>query len=138
MKQINTAILIAWAVLLTGCVGNGQVGGSFLADTHWVVASWSAGSPDPAAYHMTADFGAGQMSGKAAVNAYNGEYKAAEGGAFALGPIAATEMAGSEDAMRAEGIYFHLLEQAKRYSADPSTLRLRDSGNNVLLVFKKH
>lgn len=77
------------------------------------------------------------MSGKSAINQYNGDYKADSDSKFELGPVAMTKMAGSEEDMRAEQNYHQLLLQAKKYDIKDQTLTLSDENGNQLLVFSK-
>ncbi|MDO9108490.1 MAG: META domain-containing protein [Coriobacteriia bacterium] len=75
------------------------------------------------------------MSGNDGVNNYGGPYKAGPGKAFSVGPIASTEMAGPEPAMRAETIYQTLLGQAKSFKVEAGKLTLYDQGGNESLIF---
>ena len=54
---------------------------------------------------------------------------------FSLGPIASTEMAGPEPAMRAESAYQTLLGQARSCKMAADTLTLYDAGGNPSLIF---
>jgi len=45
-------------------------------------------------------------------------------------------MAGSEVAMRAEAIYFDLLQQAQNYAATKTTLTLKNEGDQDVLIFE--
>jgi heat shock protein HslJ len=47
----------------------------------------------------------------------------------------ATEMAGSDDEMRAESLYLDLLRQAHRYSVTEAALTLKNGGNHEILIF---
>jgi heat shock protein HslJ len=124
--------------LATGCesgTGDGAGTGN-LAGTKWRLAGWSAGSPDPTLFTITADFSETSISGSAAVNTYGGPYTATADGAFSAGPIHATEMAGPADAMRAESLYFDLLGQARSYEIVGLMLTLRNEGNQDVLIFQ--
>jgi heat shock protein HslJ len=124
--------------LATGCEsddGNGAGNGN-LAGTKWRLAAWSASSLDPARYTITADFSETSISGTSAVNTYGGPYTATDDGAFSVGGLQATEMGGSQDAMRAESLYFDLLRQARKYDASGATLTLRNEGNQDVLIFQ--
>jgi len=125
-------------VLATGCESdNGNdTGGGALAGTKWRLAAWSASSLDPTAFTITADFDESRISGTSAVNTYGGPYTATDEGSFSVGELAATEMAGSEPAMRAEALYFDLLRQARKYVVSGATLTLKDAGNQEILIFQ--
>lgn len=115
---------------------NGTSGGT-LAETQWRLTGWSISSSHPSEFTMTADFSESQVWGTSAVNSYGGSYTATDDGFFSVSDLVSTLMAGSDDAMRAEGNYFDLLQQARTYTVNGATLTLLDSGNNELLVFTK-
>lgn len=135
MKWVMTAVVAG--ALAAGCDGNGGggAGGGALEGTAWRLAAWSASSPDPAQFTITADFSTSQMSGTSAVNSYGGPYTSGTDGDFSVGDLSATAMAGSEDAMRAESLYFDLLRQARTYETTGSTLTLKDGSHQDLLIF---
>jgi len=137
MKHSIIAFFIMAVLLMPGCKNASHNGGSPLAATKWTVVAWSASSLSPAAYHMIVEFNDTQLSGRAAINSYSGSYSATANGVFSIGLLQATEMAGAEDAMRAEGIYFELLRQARQFTLDHSTLQLLDAQRNDLLVFER-
>ena len=121
----------------TGCEsdnGNGTGNGN-LAGTKWRLAAWSASSLAPSDFTITADFSESQISGTSAVNLYGGPYTATADGEFSAGLLYATEMAGSEDAMRAESLYFDLLGQTRKCTVVGATLTLKNGNNQDLLIF---
>ncbi len=89
----------------------------------------------PADFMITATFTKDAISGKSAVNQYNGPYTLSPNSGISMGVLAMTMMAGSEDEMRAEQIYHELLNKVKKYELNPSSLRLLDENNNELLIF---
>ncbi len=105
-----------------------------LQDTAWRLSAWSASSLDPADFTITAAFAGGQISGRAAVNSYGGPYSADDAGAFSVGTLAMTLMAGDENSMRAENLYHELLAQASHWRRDGSQLVL-SAGAQDLLIF---
>jgi len=132
------AIVGIACALASGCEsndGNGAGDGQ-LAGTKWRLSAWSVSSLDPARFTITADFSESQISGTSAVNSYGGPYTATADGHFSVGDIPATEMAGSEEAMRAEALYFDLLRQARKYDVSGATLTLRNEGNQDVLIFQ--
>jgi heat shock protein HslJ len=136
MKWI--ALLGLACALATGCEsdnGNGSGSGS-LAGTKWRLAAWSASSLDPARFTITADFDESRISGTSAVNTYGGSYTATDDGAFSVGELQSTLMGGSDDAMRAESLYFDLLQQARKYVVSGATLTLRNAGNQDILIYQ--
>jgi len=109
--------------------------GGTLAGTKWLLTAWLDGTVAPAQFAITADFDASQIGGKSAVNYYGGSYTAAAEGRFSTGDLRSTLMGGSEEAMRAESLYFGLLKQARIYAATATTLTLKDGNNQDLLIF---
>ncbi|MBM4236772.1 MAG: META domain-containing protein [Firmicutes bacterium] len=78
--------------------------------------------PDPHAF--AADFDETDISGRSAVNTYGGPYSSTGGGGFKIGELSSTLMGDSEDAMRAEALYFEMLQQARKYIVTKTTLKL--------------
>jgi len=103
----------------------------------WRLEAWSVSSLHPGAFEITAAFEAGRISGKAAVNLYGGSYVADPTGAFWVGSLVSTKMAGPEPAMRAESLYFELLRQARAFKAETEELTLLDGHGNELLIFAR-
>ena len=135
MKSITIFALAC--ILAAGCEnkgGDGAAGGT-LAGTRWRLAAWTAGSSDPARFTITAEFSESQISGTSAVNSYGGTYTATAAGAFSVGELQSTLMAGDADAMQAESTYLALLQQARKYAVDDASLFLRDANGQNLLIF---
>ena len=126
----------AWVVLLAGCddSSGGSAAAGALDQTRWQLAAWSASALDPAGFDITAAFADGQISGRSAVNSYSGPCSAAPGGAFSVGALAMTEMAGEPAAMQAESLYHSLLAQATAWHRSGSQLVL-SAGAADLLIF---
>ncbi len=135
MKWI--AVVGMACTLMMGCESDNSdgTGGGSLAGTKWRVTGWSASSSDPSQFTITADFSESQISGTSAVNSYSGPCTATADGAFSVGALQSTEMGGSEEAMRAEALYFDLLGQARTYEATGTTLTLKNGSNQDTLVF---
>ena len=133
-STVVTLVALVAALTLGGCAGIGSAGK--LEDTSWRLTGWSLSSLDPNAFTITARFADGTVSGTSAVNSYGGSYNVGPGGAFSVGEMASTLMAGEEPAMRAEGAYMTLLGQARTYSVKQGTLTLYDAGGNESLIFK--
>lgn len=107
-----------------------------LAGARRILTAWSDSSSDPSQFTITADFDASQIGGTSAVNYYGGPYKASAEGHFTTADLRSTLMGGSEEAMRAESLYFELLRQARVYAATETTLTLKDGNNQDILVFR--
>lgn len=136
-RWLTAALLAALAlVALFACSDcGGSAAGASLDGTHWRLSAWTLSSLDPADFSITAQFAKGQISGHSGVNTYGGPYKAGPGDAFSAGPLASTEMAGPEPAMRAETAYLTLLGQARSFKVAGGRLTLYDKAGNESLVF---
>ena len=134
MKQVCLSLLVLMLFLGVSC--QKQVAPTDdLTGKEWRLTDWSVSSLHPADFMITATFTKDTISGKSAVNQYNGPYTLSKNSDFSVGVVAMTMMAGSEDEMRAEQIYHELLNKAKKYELNPSSLRLLDENNNELLIF---
>jgi heat shock protein HslJ len=132
-KRLAAVFVIAASfIALAGC----KPDTSQLEGTQWKLLGWTISSINPADVTITAKFDDGQISGSGGVNSYAGPCRLGPGDAFSAGPIAATEMAGPEPAMRAEAAYFTLLGQAKFYSMADGRLTLYDEYKNESLIFE--
>jgi len=132
-KTPAAVLLIAVTLIaLAACSSAGNP----LDGTQWKLAEWTISSIDPAAVTITATFADGRVSGNSGVNMYGGPYRIGPGKAFSAGPLAGTQMAGPEPAMRAESAYLTLLGQATSYKMADGTLTLYDKGGNESLVFE--
>lgn len=136
VKQLTTAVCV---LLLSACLlvvlGGCERGASELDGTQWRLAEWTLSSLSPHDFSITAEFAGGNVSGHSGVNTYGGPYTVGARHGFAAGPLASTEMAGPEPAMRAEGAYLTLLAQARSYRLDAGRLTLFDAGGNESLIF---
>jgi heat shock protein HslJ len=119
-------------VVLAGCAS----AGSPLDGTTWRLTEWTLSSLRATDSTITARFADGQLSGGSGVNTYGGPYRLGAGNAVAIGPLASTEMAGSEPAMRAEAAYMTLLGQAGSYKISDGKLTLYDKGGNESLIYE--
>jgi heat shock protein HslJ len=85
---------------------------------------------------IIATFADGQISGNSGVNSYSGPCRLGSGDTFSAGPLAGTQMAGPEPAMRAEGAYLTLLGEAASFKRTADRLTLYDQGGNESLIFE--
>jgi len=108
-------------------------GAASLADTRWRLAAWSASARAPAEFEITAEFAAGRIGGRSAVNSYGGDCSATADGDFSVGALAMTEMAGEPAAMQAESLYLSLLAQARRWRIANAQLVLSADAQNLLI-----
>lgn len=141
MKARRTVLALALAALSlawAGCDSGGSGGSSSRIDgSDWRLTGWSASSLSPSDFVITASFSGSTIAGRAPVNTYGGTFSSDPGGAFAVSSVQSTMMAGSEPAMRAEQIYFDLLNQARQYSVDGDTLTLSNGSGAQLLIFSR-
>ena len=108
-----TALLaLALAAVAAGCGGSGGSSPS-LEGTAWKLTGWSISSQDPNDFTITAQFADGRIGGTSAVNTYGGPYTTGDDGAFSVGDLVSTMMAGPEPDMQAETDYMTLLAAAK-------------------------
>jgi heat shock protein HslJ len=130
-----SAVAIAAMALLATAAGC-QLASSALGGSQWRLTGWTVSSIDPAAVTITLSFKDGQVSGNSGVNSYGGPYTLGPGGAIEFGPLAMTEMAGPEPAMRAEQAYQALLSQVTAYTITGGELKLYDKNGNEQLIFR--
>ena len=131
--RLSSAIGVGLSCLALAACSSGS---GALDGTTWNLSGWTLSSLNPADFTITAKFADGKISGRSAVNSYSGSYTAGSNGSFSVGQIASTEMGGPEPAMRAEGAYLTLLQQARSYSRAGRTLTLFDANGNESLIFE--
>jgi heat shock protein HslJ len=133
LYSILAVLLIGTSLLvLVGCSANQNP----LTGTEWNLSGWSLSSLNPLDFTITAKFTKEEISGNSGINNYSGTYKLGTNGAFSVGQIAGTLMAGPEPAMKAEGAYLTLLGQASSYKMVDGKLILYDKGGNESLIFE--
>lgn len=133
MKKIVIFSASALLVLaMSGCVGKQSVS---LERTGWKLVAWSISSMKADAFEITANFNDKTISGKSAVNSYNGPYSI-ESDNITFGPITSTKMAGTEDTSKAESNFFGLICQVRKLKVDGIRLTFMDENKKELLVFK--
>ena len=128
----SLGIVSCFALAACSSGGSGALDG-----TTWKLSGWTLSSLNPADFTITAKFDDGKISGRSAVNSYSGSYTTGSDGAFSVGQLASTEMAGPEPAMRAESAYVTLLQQARSYLLAARTLTLLDANGNESLIFAR-
>ena len=133
-SQFLVVLALVAAVAIIGLLALGR--GAGLDGTAWTLTAWSASSIDPGGHVVTLEFADGRIGGQAPVNSYGGEYAARGDGSFETDEIVSTLMAGDEDAVAAEALFFSLLEQVDRYRVDGDVLTLLDGAGEVL-VFER-
>lgn len=135
MRPLNPMAAALCVALLIVALPGCWRGGGELDGTQWTLTEWSVSSLSPGDFRITATFADGQIHGHSGVNTYGGPYRLGAGHAFSVGPLASTEMAGPEPAMRAERAYMTLLGEAQSYRLAQGRLTLFDAGGNESLIF---
>ena len=130
------AALVGVVVLLGGCASSGASDQSQL-EGDWVLESF--GGTDgltPADPTVTSELTmlAGEATGSGGVNNFSGTYEASDDGDLSFGPLAATMMAGSPEAMDQETAFFQALAATKSFEINEGRLVLSDLGNNTLAI----
>lgn len=156
------AILLCFAVLLSGCGASGgaaqptaapsaaggtssptvpseqtatQATANPLAETAWVLTSID-GAPVPADPVVRLEFSAGEASGSAGCNFFSGSYQT-EGSTLRLREIAQSAMLCEDEAlMRQESAFLDALRATDTYALQSESLELRDSSGAARLVFR--
>jgi heat shock protein HslJ len=134
-RWCSIVVFVLLVVALGVVAGCSSAAADPLNGTQWRLTGWTVDSIDPTSVTITAKFAGGQISGNSGVNSYGGSYTVGSGGAISLGPLAMTEMAGPEPAMRAEAAYQTLLAQARSFRLSGTALVLLDAGGNESLIF---
>jgi heat shock protein HslJ len=141
LPVVVAAVLVATVAMTIAACGGSAASGHTLDGTSWRLAGWTLDSLAPDQFTITAAFAGGRISGSSAVNTYGGAYSTgaggSSGGAFSVGQLASTEMAGPEPAMRAEGAYNTLLQQARSFKLAGNALTLYDANGNESLTFAR-
>lgn len=134
VKAYPLRLLAALTLLaLAGCAAAATA--PSLEGSQWRLSEWTLSSLAPGEFNITAAFAGGQVSGRSGVNAYSGPVTLGADGAFAVGRLRTTLIAGTEPAMRAESAYLTLLGQARSWRIAGGKLTLYDAGGNESLIF---
>jgi heat shock protein HslJ len=135
ITRLSTLVLFALITMLSACNdGLHSFVDSELSGSRWRLNGWSVSSLNPSDFTITATFTDREISGTSAVNQYGGIYLA-ERGDFSTRDVFTTEIAGPEQAMRAEQMYMQLLRNARKYRRTADRLALMDANGNDLLYF---
>lgn len=134
--QATFGVALVTVALLSTVVAGCSRADDSLEGTQWRLSEWTLSSLSPSDFTITAAFADGTISGRSGVNTYSGPYETGSGGSFSVGPLASTEIAGPERAMRAEGAYLTLLTQATSYELAEGQLTLFDGVGNESLIYR--
>lgn len=112
-----------------------------LVGTNWTMVMYNNGHGGfqgaEASATVTALFAQdGTLSGNGGINQYHATYKSSDT-TIAIGPIAATQMAGPEALMTQETAYFAALEKASTYAMEGDIMTLRDSTGAAMVGYRQ-
>jgi heat shock protein HslJ len=135
------AIVLAGALLVAGCFGNGGSGGTGgeidanpWALTAQLVDGTSQPVPDEVTVDATFDSAASTVAGSSGCNLYNGPFTL-DGGSLTIGPVAGTMRACEAPAGTVEGAYLANLDRVRSYTATADRLELFDEAGSAILEF---
>jgi len=144
LRMVAAGALIVAMLMIAGCSGEGTTAESEpvadLAGTSWNCYEFAVGaSPQPvlSTAPITAEFSTdGTLSGSSGVNTYSTTFTT-EGTTLTIAePIAATMMAGPEDAMRQESNYLLTLPTAQSYNIRDDELILFGPADNMIARYR--
>lgn len=132
MKYWLIGLLLSLVFLGTSCQKK-EYSKHQITGKEWRLIKWSHHELNPVDYTITASFTKDTVSGKSAVNQYNGPYTINDSNELTIGAVVTTRMAGSPEEMKAEQIYHDLLSKVKKFEIDDTGLILiSEIGTNLL------
>jgi heat shock protein HslJ len=116
-------ISLGWRLAPAGDLESVAVGGepsrlslAILADTEWVLRSWSSGEPAPEEPAVTLTYAEGQLAGHAGCNRYFASAQDGDmPGEIIIGPVGATKMACPDPQMAVENRFLAQLAGVTKY-----------------------
>jgi heat shock protein HslJ len=130
------AILVALVALLAGCGGeDNAVNAPTMVEGSWKLETLNGAAADPAV-PTTLSMTDGKATGNAGINQFNGSYSAPSDGVLTFGPLASTQMAGPDNAMKQEQAFLTVLADTKKFTTDNGALVLMDDSETKLAVLK--
>jgi heat shock protein HslJ len=132
--------VVSFAMAACGGSSDGGGGGGQIEGISWVLVSYRGSNGDstqgPGDVEVTARFESGTVAGNGGCNAYTGPYTIS-GSDLSVGPLASTRMACPPPLDGVEDVYLANLEAAATYSADQSTLTIRNSDGDDVLTYQE-
>jgi putative lipoprotein len=132
---IAVGVALVIAVGVAGCTSSGpkvsELEGTWRAESFGAVKGLDKVDPS---VKTTITFKNGQAEGNGGVNSFGGSYEAKDGGKLKFGQIAATEMAGSDAAMKQESRFFEALGKTRGFEFNESKLVLTGLDNDTLVI----
>jgi heat shock protein HslJ len=130
------AILVALVALLSGCGGDDNAPNApTMVEGSWKLVTLNGAAAD-AAVPTTLSMTDGKASGNAGINQFNGSYDAPSDGVLTFGPLASTQMAGPDNAMKQESDFLAALAATKKFTTEDGALVLMDDSEKKLAVLK--
>jgi heat shock protein HslJ len=130
------AILVALVALLSACGGEDNAPNApTMVEGSWKLETLNGAAADPAV-PSTLSFDNGNANGNAGINNFNGSYDAPSDGVLTFGPLASTQMAGPDNAMKQESEFLQALANTKKFTTEDGALVLMDDSEAKLAVLK--
>ena len=130
------AIIVALVALLSACGGEDNAPNApTMVEGSWKLVTLNGAAAD-AAVPTTLSMTDGKASGNAGINNFNGSYDAPSDGVLTFGPLASTQMAGSDNAMKQESDFLTALDDTKKFTTEDGALVLMDDSDDKLAVLK--
>jgi heat shock protein HslJ len=130
------AILVALVALLSACGGEDNAPNApTMVEGSWKLETLNGAAADPAV-PSTLSFDNGKANGNAGINNFNGSYDAPSDGVLTFGPLASTQMAGPDNAMKQESEFLQALANTKKFTTEDGALVLMDDSEAKLAVLK--
>ena len=131
---LATLVFVLGTLALTACTG----GSASLEGRQWRMQSYRGADGQMletlADVKTTAEFKDGQVSGNTACNSYSGSYEV-DGKNITFGMMASTMMACPQPVMDQEAGYLASLEQVATFEVTEDSLKMFDTGGEVVLTF---
>ncbi|HET7820040.1 MAG TPA: META domain-containing protein [Ornithinibacter sp.] len=130
------AILVALVALLSACGGEDNAPNApTMVEGSWKLETLNGAAADPAV-PSTLSLNDGKATGNAGINSFNGSYEAPSDGVLTFGPLASTQMAGPDNAMKQEQDFLKALGDTKKFTTEDGALVLMDDSGTKLAVLK--
>jgi heat shock protein HslJ len=134
-RVVLVAVAVAGAIALVAIAGGCDKEQPALDGTSWKLIAWAGEEGGPKGLTITAKFANGVISGNSGVNTYSGPYESTTDGAFSVGELQSTMMAGSQEAMDAEAKYLRHLKEATSYVVTETQVALKNEQGQRVLIF---
>lgn len=133
-------LLLAVALLASGCGDGAGGGGGVIAETAWTLTELDGAAvigdgPPTIVFGPSNESTPGETFGSTGCNSFNGPYST-DGGSISMGPFITTLAGCVNPPLQAqEGTYLITLETAASYTVSGETLEIMDEGGDVTATF---